>query len=175
MRALVCTQLGDPLSGDAEKKPLQLKDDVPSPPLKDSSVRIKVQAAALNFADALQLQVTAQACLCMPVVALHAPVLKTLARRLPLMKRTLTVQGQYQDKPKLPFIPGSEVSGTVIEVGSRVKSHKVGDKVSLSRLTLHACQHPGFDRHGATLRGCRCVDMCWAKTGVCSDARRRIR
>ena len=53
------------------------------------------------------------------------------------MKYTLaTAQGQYQDKPKLPFIPGSEVSGTVIEVGSKVKSHKVGDKVSLIRLPL---------------------------------------
>ena len=56
----MCTQLGDPLSGDAQKKPMQLKDDVPSPPLKDTSVRIQVQAAALNFADALQLQVTHQ-------------------------------------------------------------------------------------------------------------------
>ena len=64
MRALVCTQLGDPLSGDAEKKPLQLKDDVPSPPMKDTSVRIKVQAAALNFADALQLQVIVQGWFC---------------------------------------------------------------------------------------------------------------
>ena len=51
-------------------------------------------AAALNFADALQ------------------------------------VQGQYQEKPKLPFIPGSEVSGKVIEVGRDVRTLKVGDLVS---------------------------------------------
>lgn len=28
------------------------------------------------------------------------------------------VQGLYQEKPPLPFVPGSEVSGTVIEVGA---------------------------------------------------------
>ena len=38
-------------------------------------------------------------------------------------------QGGYQDKPKLPFIPGSEVSGVVTEVASGVKSLRVGDKV----------------------------------------------
>ena len=32
-------------------------------------------------------------------------------------------------KPKLPFVPGSEVSGTVTEAGSAVQSLKVGDKV----------------------------------------------
>jgi NADPH:quinone reductase-like Zn-dependent oxidoreductase len=56
MKALVCTQLGDPLSDDASKKPLQLKQDHPAPPLKDGAVRIRVVAASLNFADALQLQ-----------------------------------------------------------------------------------------------------------------------
>ena len=57
-------------------------------------------------------------------------------------------QGQYQDKPKLPFIPGSEVSGTVIEVGGKVNTCKVGDKVSSSHLgcltgrpEADACQH----------------------------------
>eukprot|EP00887_Chlorella_sp_A99_P005437 scaffold1.g5437.t1 len=45
-----------------------------------SSVRIRVSAAALNFADALQ------------------------------------VQGQYQEKPQLPFVPGNECSGVVTEV-----------------------------------------------------------
>ena len=57
MRALVCTQLGDPLGTDAGKKPLQLKQDQPAPSLKDGAVRIRVLAASLNFADALQLQV----------------------------------------------------------------------------------------------------------------------
>lgn len=39
------------------------------------------------------------------------------------------VQGQYQDKPKLPFVPGSEVSGVVTAVGSRVHSVRPGDHV----------------------------------------------
>lgn len=38
-------------------------------------------------------------------------------------------QGLYQDKPRLPFIPGSEVSGIVIEVGHKVKALKPGDHV----------------------------------------------
>ena len=41
----------------------------------------------------------------------------------------LSKQGQYQVKPKLPFVPGSELSGTVTEVGTKVKSLKVGDRV----------------------------------------------
>lgn len=57
-------------------------------------VRIKVVAAAVNFADALQLQ------------------------------------GLYQEKPKLPFVPGSEVSGRIIEIGSDVRTLSVGDTVS---------------------------------------------
>lgn len=56
-------------------------------------VRIKVVAAALNYADALQ------------------------------------IQGQYQTKPKLPFVPGSEFSGRIIEVGQNVRNLGVGDQV----------------------------------------------
>ncbi|HAZ94665.1 MAG TPA: NADPH:quinone oxidoreductase [Porticoccaceae bacterium] len=41
----------------------------------------------------------------------------------------LTVQGKYQFKPELPFIPGAEVSGVVTALGEGVSSHKVGDKV----------------------------------------------
>jgi NADPH:quinone reductase-like Zn-dependent oxidoreductase len=39
-------------------------------------------------------------------------------------------QGQYQVKPKLPFIPGSEVSGIVCQLGPAVKGFKPGDLVS---------------------------------------------
>jgi hypothetical protein len=42
-----------------------------------------------------------------------------------------TLQGQYQVKPKLPFIPGSEVSGIVCQLGSGVKGFKPGDLVSV--------------------------------------------
>ncbi|WP_395342807.1 NADPH:quinone oxidoreductase family protein [Ningiella sp. W23] len=39
---------------------------------------------------------------------------------------SLLVQGLYQLKPELPFIPGSEVAGVISEVGPRVKHLKVG-------------------------------------------------
>ncbi|GFO44519.1 quinone oxidoreductase-like protein 2 [Plakobranchus ocellatus] len=38
-------------------------------------------------------------------------------------------KGQYQEKLEPPFVPGFEISGKVIEVGSEVKTHKVGDRV----------------------------------------------
>lgn len=41
----------------------------------------------------------------------------------------LTVQGKYQFKPELPFVPGVEVAGIVTAVGEGVTSRKVGDKV----------------------------------------------
>ena len=41
----------------------------------------------------------------------------------------LQVEGKYQFKPPLPFIPGSEVSGVIAAVGVGVTSLAVGDKV----------------------------------------------
>jgi NADPH2:quinone reductase len=41
----------------------------------------------------------------------------------------LTVQGKYQHKPPLPFIPGSEATGDVIAVGEAVTEVKIGDRV----------------------------------------------
>lgn len=38
-------------------------------------------------------------------------------------------QGEYQDKLVPPFIPGSELSGVVLECASGVSKFKVGDKV----------------------------------------------
>ena len=42
----------------------------------------------------------------------------------------LMVQDKYQFKPRLPFAPGGEVSGTESAVGSDVTDWKVGDKVA---------------------------------------------
>jgi NADPH2:quinone reductase len=42
----------------------------------------------------------------------------------------LLVQGLYQMKPPLPFVPGMEVVGTISAVGPKVKSLKVGDRVA---------------------------------------------
>ncbi|HTO00511.1 MAG TPA: NADPH:quinone oxidoreductase family protein [Microthrixaceae bacterium] len=44
----------------------------------------------------------------------------------------LFVQGLYQLKPALPFIPGSEVAGEITEVGSAVSGWQVGDRVFAS-------------------------------------------
>ena len=41
----------------------------------------------------------------------------------------LIIQNKYQFKPPLPFSPGSELAGTVKEVGPGVKGYKPGDKV----------------------------------------------
>ena len=41
----------------------------------------------------------------------------------------LMVEGKYQVKPELPFIPGLEVAGTVMECGAGVDHVKPGDRV----------------------------------------------
>lgn len=42
---------------------------------------------------------------------------------------TLVVSGKYQRKPPLPFVPGTEVAGTVLECGDGVTRCKPGDRV----------------------------------------------
>ena len=42
---------------------------------------------------------------------------------------SLVVTGRYQRKPPLPFVPGTEVTGTVIEVAAGVTRVKPGDRV----------------------------------------------
>ncbi|XP_010628514.1 quinone oxidoreductase-like protein 2 isoform X1 [Fukomys damarensis] len=41
----------------------------------------------------------------------------------------LVCHGQYQEKPHLPFTPGMEFSGTVLEIGTDVSTVKEGDRV----------------------------------------------
>lgn len=42
----------------------------------------------------------------------------------------LMVQGQYQEKQPLPFVPGMEICGVIEAVGAKVQSHKLGDRVA---------------------------------------------
>jgi len=44
--------------------------------------------------------------------------------------QTLVVAGKYQRKPPLPFVPGTEISGRVIEVAPGVTGFKPGDRVA---------------------------------------------
>jgi len=47
----------------------------------------------------------------------------------------LCVRGQYQFKPPLPFVPGSEGAGVVTELGDQAEGLVVGDRVCFNELT----------------------------------------
>ncbi len=50
----------------------------------------------------------------------------------------LTVQGKYQHKPALPFIPGTEGAGDVVALGDGVTNVKVRDRVIVGGLGCYA-------------------------------------
>lgn len=85
MKAIQCVEWGGP-----EK--LQLAE-CPLPVPAAGEVRIRVEAAGVNFPDAL------------------------------------IVQKKYQVQPPLPFVPGTEVAGTVDAVGEGVGRLRPGDRV----------------------------------------------
>ncbi|KAH0979302.1 hypothetical protein GBA52_006479 [Prunus armeniaca] len=97
MEALVCRKLGDPtapISGGGAEKAIVVEKNHPIPELvSPTSVRVRVKATSLNYANYLQ------------------------------------ILGKYQEKPPLPFIPGSDYSGVVDAVGPSVSKFKVGDPV----------------------------------------------
>jgi len=69
---------------------------------------------------------------------LEAPVLGPRAVRIGVAVAgvnyvdALFVEGTYQIKPSVPFVPGSEVAGVAVEVGSTVGSVQIGDRVMAS-------------------------------------------
>jgi NADPH2:quinone reductase len=85
MRAVVCNSWCDPTG--------LVIGSMPPPPLAPHTVRIRVRAAGLNFAD------------------------------------TLIIAGNYQIKPPLPFSPGFELAGEVIECADGVSRCRTGDRV----------------------------------------------
>jgi NADPH2:quinone reductase len=88
MRAVVCHAFGpvDDL----------VVADLPEPAVGAGQVTVAVEAAGVNFVDAL------------------------------------FVQGEYQIKPATPFVPGSEVAGTITAVGEGVAASRVGERVLVS-------------------------------------------
>lgn len=44
----------------------------------------------------------------------------------------LLVQGLYQIKPPLPFTPGGEIAGEVVELGAEVEDFSIGERVVVS-------------------------------------------
>lgn len=85
MRAVICESWRD---FDA----LELKD-VPPPPMRPRSVRLRIAAAGVSFAT------------------------------------QLVVAGKYQRKPPLPFAPGTEVVGTIIEAAPDADAPPIGTRV----------------------------------------------
>ena len=72
-----------------------------------------------------------------PAPALPGPKSVRIAMRAAALNfaDTLIVTGKYQDKPALPFVPGIEGAGVVLEVGAEVAHVKAGDRVMASMNT----------------------------------------
>jgi NADPH2:quinone reductase len=88
MRAVVCRELGPPSSLVVEEQP----DPEPGP----GQVVVRMEAAGVNFVDAL------------------------------------FIAGQYQIKPPLPFVPGSEIAGVITKMGEGVHDRELGEQVMAS-------------------------------------------
>jgi NADPH2:quinone reductase len=88
MRAVVCHELGPPS--------LLRVEELPDPDPGADGVVVEVEAAGVNYVDAL------------------------------------LVAGKYQIKPKVPFVPGTESAGRVVETGPDVSGLRVGQRVLVS-------------------------------------------
>jgi len=65
---------------------------------------------------------------------------------------TLMVQGKYQEKPPLPFVPGAEIAGDVLALGEGVANLCVGQRVAA------LCDTGGFAEQVAVAAQ-RCVPL----------------
>lgn len=65
---------------------------------------------------------------------------------------TLIVQGKYQEKPLLPFIPGGEIAGDVLALGEGVRHLSMGQRVAA------LCELGGFAEQVA-VDATRCVPL----------------
>jgi len=94
MRAIVVEEFGPPESLTVQERP--------EPEAGPGQVRIRVEAAGVNYVDSIM------------------------------------AGGGYQFSPQVPYVPGSEVAGTVDAVGEGVDTVAVGDRV------LASCGFGGF-------------------------------
>jgi NADPH2:quinone reductase len=94
VRAALCRHYGDPV--------VVRLDDVPAPSLTPAHVRVRVQAAAVNFPD------------------------------------VLLIADKYQLSVPVPFIPGSEFAGVVVDVADDMTEPAVGARV------FGSCLHGAF-------------------------------
>jgi len=94
MRAIVVEEFGPPESLTVQEQP--------EPEAGPAQVRIRVEAAGVNYVDSIM------------------------------------ASGGYQFSPHVPYVPGSEVAGTIDAVGEGVDSVAVGDRV------LASCGFGGF-------------------------------
>lgn len=66
---------------------------------------------------------------------IEPPALQPLSVRIAVEYASVTfatslwIAGKYQHKPSLPFVPGTEITGTVMETGAGVTTCKAGDRV----------------------------------------------
>ena len=94
MRAIVVEEFGPPESLTVQERP--------EPEAGPGQVRIRVEAAGVNYVDSIM------------------------------------ASGGYQFSPRVPYVPGSEVAGTVDAMGEGVDTVAVGDRV------LASCGFGGF-------------------------------
>ncbi len=94
MRAIVVEEFGPPESLTVQERP--------EPEAGPGQVRIRVEAAGVNYVDSIM------------------------------------ASGGYQFSPHVPYVPGSEVAGTVDAVGEGVETVAAGDRV------LASCGFGGF-------------------------------
>jgi NADPH2:quinone reductase len=64
----------------------------------------------------------------------------------------LTVSGDYQHKPELPFVPGMEGAGIVHAVGAEVKDWRPGDKVIFGIRPGAFAEYARVSPHGRLVR-----------------------
>ena len=80
----------------------------------------------------------------------------------------LTVQNKYQIKPPLPFVPGSEFSGTVEAVGEGARHRRVGGVGAVPERNRGA-QRRNLQHHRATCRIPHAASL--PSTTICTRSR----